>query len=53
MLVCLKVFYEMEAVYQHMNDAHGGNGLVEGSDDEISESGSDEWEDEDDFVDLI
>ncbi|KAI4651516.1 uncharacterized protein J4E78_008208 [Alternaria triticimaculans] len=51
--VCLKVFSEVEVVYQHMNDAHGGNGLVEGSDDEISESGSDEWEDEDDFVDLI
>ena len=51
--VCLKVFSEVEVVYQHMNDAHGGNGLVEGSDDEISESGSDDWEDENDFADLI
>lgn len=61
--VCLKVFPQSEAAYQHMNDAHGGNGLVEGEDDEDSDSDSDEeesgdddddeWEDGNDFADLI
>jgi len=53
--VCLKVFSQMGAVYQHMNDAHGGNGLVEGTDDEDSDpdSDDDEWEDENDIADLI
>lgn len=46
--VCLKVFPLSEAAYQHMNDAHGGNGLVEGEDDEDSEFDSDEEESDDD-----
>ncbi|KAF1935682.1 hypothetical protein EJ02DRAFT_460159 [Clathrospora elynae] len=52
--VCLKVFAQSEAAYQHMNDAHGGNGLVdeegdsefdsdEETSDESDESDS-EWE---------
>jgi hypothetical protein len=45
--VCLKVFSLSEAAYQHMNDAHGGNGLVEGEDDEDSEFDSDEDESDD------
>jgi hypothetical protein len=63
--VCLEVFPLSEAAYQHMNDAHGGNGLVEGEEDEDSEFDSDEeesddnedeeWEDENEFdiADLI
>ncbi|KAI4956290.1 hypothetical protein J4E91_000501 [Alternaria rosae] len=61
--VCLKVFPQSEAAYQHMNDAHGGNGLVEGEDDEDGDSDSDEEEsgdddddereDANDFADLI
>jgi hypothetical protein len=63
--VCLKVFPLSEAAYQHMNDAHGGNGLVEGEDDDDSDFDSDEeesdggdddeWEDESEFdiADLI
>ncbi|KAH7359621.1 hypothetical protein BKA66DRAFT_562258 [Pyrenochaeta sp. MPI-SDFR-AT-0127] len=48
-----KVFNKAEAAYQHMNDAHGGNGLVdeEGDDSEFdSEDENDddgEWEDVD------
>ncbi|KAF1847450.1 uncharacterized protein K460DRAFT_374509 [Cucurbitaria berberidis CBS 394.84] len=32
--VCLKVFTRSDAIYQHMNDAHGGNGLVDDGEDE-------------------
>ena len=52
--VCLKVFSQMGAVYQHMDDAHGGNGLVEGTDDEDSDDDNDdEREDANDFAGLI
>ncbi|EOA83241.1 hypothetical protein ACJQWK_00167 [Exserohilum turcicum] len=31
---CVKIFPHSDSAYQHMNDAHGGNGLVEEEDDE-------------------
>jgi hypothetical protein len=40
---CLKVFARSETAYQHMNDAHGGNGLGEGEED-ASDFDSDEDE---------
>lgn len=41
--VCLKVFAKSDAAYQHMNDAHGGNGLVdeEGEDSEFDSDDDD------------
>jgi hypothetical protein len=39
---CVKVFASSEAAYQHMNDAHGGNGLVDEERDDESEFDSDE-----------
>ncbi|KNG48053.1 Zinc finger, C6HC-type [Stemphylium lycopersici] len=42
--VCIKVFPQSEAAYQHMNDAHGGNGLVEAENDDESEFDSDDLE---------
>ncbi|CAO2651564.1 Nn.00g041340.m01.CDS01 [Neocucurbitaria sp. VM-36] len=47
--VCLKVFASSDAAYQHMNDVHGGNGLVdEEGEDEDSELDSEEEDDDDD-----
>ncbi|CAA9963357.1 ariadne ring protein [Pyrenophora teres f. maculata] len=46
---CSRVFPRSDIVYQHMNEAHGGNGLVDGEDgdsDEESGEDSDEWENE-------
>lgn len=31
---CLKVFATPDAAYQHMNDMHGGNGLVDTEEDD-------------------
>jgi hypothetical protein len=41
---CVKVFASPDAAYQHMNDAHGGNGLVDEERDDESEFDSDEAE---------
>jgi hypothetical protein len=43
---CVKVFASPDAAYQHMNDAHGGNGLVDEERDDESELDSDEAEDD-------
>lgn len=46
--VCVKVFVSSEAAYRHMNDAHGGNGLVdEEGEDEDSELDSEDDDDDD------
>ncbi|KAJ4363523.1 hypothetical protein N0V83_009818 [Neocucurbitaria cava] len=49
---CLKVFAKSDAVYQHMNDIHGGNGLVD-EEGEDEESEIDSEEDEDDVDDAL